>query len=274
MFEGKAKPHVYFAPSDAMGASAFSNPALAHPPIPGTVGAAQSAPGHRDGWLAVLIDVMFGETDGVFSVAWKMFRSPVKTTLRLAADTTYKGYWKFMLACMGADLTLLFGITPWVGSHFFHLQAQNRGVESLMIQGLQLTGMPILTFVQFYFCSWLGSARRVPLEYVKLCSLSVGYGWLLTILAMLAEVVAIVVLMLKGFPVDAVRADQMQALATMIAVMAYVALSHRAFWGMSVTRALLSTLFIATMSWVVVYPGLGWIAQSFDLAGRLKGLAN
>jgi hypothetical protein len=226
------------------------------------------------GWTGAVRDIFTFEPDGALNVAIRFLRAPVATILMLANDEGYTGYWKFMLACMGAHLTFLFVLVPRFGALVFHLPAANRGAESLTIQGLQLAGFPILTMIQYYICQAFGSISHPPRAYAKLCALSVGYGWLLTLAASILELCILIGIIAAGATVDPVVSDTIQVSAVMFASLVFIALSHRQFWGMTWPRTLAFTVILALLSWVIVYPGLSALATRMNVTERINTLLN
>lgn len=226
----------------------------------------------RGGWLQAGADLIFPERDGALSVAWAMIKSPVVTALRLAQDGEYRGYWNFMLSAMGANLAFVYLIVPTAAKILFGAQTPDHTADQLLVQILQLSGFPLLTFAQFYACRALGTADPSPLSYVKLCALSVGFGWILLTAANVVEVMVLAGMVTTGAEVHGNEMDQSAALAGMAAALVFTSLSHQRFWGLSGQRAILITLAIAAVSWGVVYPGLGLIASRSHLSESLKAI--
>lgn len=136
-------------------------------------------------------------------------------------------------------------------------------------EGVQYVGMAILMPIQYYLCRALGTLSRSPMSYVKLCVLSVSYGALLSMVVsgiMLATGIAV---LKTGTAINLAAVWQGLALLTLAAVLAFVAASHKRFWGMSWPIAIGVTLCAAALSWLVVYPALTALAEWADVAGTL-----
>jgi hypothetical protein len=59
---------------------------------------------------------------------------------------------------------------------------------------------------------------------------------------------------------------------TLIAVMAFVTMSHKLFWGMSWPIAIGVTICIAAASWLVVYPALGTLIERGGIVGAVSSI--
>ena len=226
----------------------------------------------NEGWKVAIADVVTGERDGVLSVAMSFARTPVDTILRLAADPGYTGHWRFLIASLGAALTLVFVLMPQFAGAVFHVPVPNRKAETLVVQAVQLAALPILTPIQFYLCRAIGSIGQTPRAYLKLCALSVGFGWMLFIAASLVEAAILLALVATDVPFDPKMADIAQSVALALATVAFVVATHRRFWGMNWLRAILVTVAIAILSWGVVYPALFAIVGQLDVINRLKAM--
>jgi hypothetical protein len=110
------------------------------------------------------------------------------------------------------------------------------------------------------------------MSYVKLCVLSVSFGALLsTVMALLFFATAVLALK-TNIPLNLTAIWQAMAIVALGAIIAFVAASHRRFWGMSWTTATSVTVVIAALSWLVVYPALTSFAEKADVSGTLGSL--
>ena len=250
-------------------------------PMDGEIEAAGGAPQHAktadEGWHGLIYDIAPRDPHGIFSVGWDLVRAPIETMLRLAADIRYRGYWKFLIACLGLFPVLVNIVLPWIGSKALDLQITTNGehlfLSRLKLEVLQIAGILILTPAQYYLCRALSPVERTPRAYFKLCVLSVSYG---TILRMLVAVVAFGVglgTILSGRYVDAYAFGLAENVIGSVIILAFVTVAHRRFWLMGWLRAGLVTLVIAAVSWTAIYPMLFWMVGEVEKIGRLGGLA-
>jgi len=210
--------------------------------------------------------------NGLFSVALSFLRHPVDTIIRLTDDPTYRSQWGFLTAMVGAQMTLTFVILPRIYSALFHVPNTSNSSAVITNEVVQYVGMVILTPIQYYLCRALGTRRRSPLSYVKLCVLSVSYGALLSSLVALFFFATAVALLKSGTPIDLATLWEGLAVLTLIAVLVFVTESHRRFWGMRWPIATGLTICIAALSWLVVYPGLGALLERTGIGGALSGV--
>lgn len=210
--------------------------------------------------------------NGLFAVALSFLRHPVNTIIRLTDDPTYRSQWGFLTAMVGAQLTLSFVILPRIYSLLFHVPNTSNSSAVISNEIVQYVGMAILTPVQYYLCRWLGTRRRSPMSYVKLCVLSVSYGALLSSIVAIFFFAIAVALLKSGTAVDLATLWEGLAVLTLIAILVFVTESHRRFWGMSWPIATGLTICIAALSWAVVYPGLGALLERSGFAGAVSGL--
>jgi hypothetical protein len=233
-------------------------------------GAAAATHQDKDGWSALSSEFFSSHRDnGLLQVAFAFLRRPVDTIIRLTDDPTYRSHWGFLTAMVGAQLTLAYVIMPRAFAALFNVPNTANSAAVITNEGVQYVGMVVLTPIQYYLCRALGTLKRSPISYVKLCVLSVSYGALLTsIFSLIAFATGIVVLK-KGAAINLATVWQGLTLFTLVAVLAFVAASHKRFWRMSWPIAIGVTLSAAALSWLVVYPALAAIADWADVAGTL-----
>lgn len=232
-----------------------------------------SAKGHGEGWTALTSEfVGRPKSDGIFAVALSFLMHPVRTILRLTDDPTYRSHWSFLTACVGLQLTLAYLALPRLYSLLFNVpdSANNSAVVTNEI--VQYIGMAILTPIQYYVCRALGSIRRSPMSYVKLCVLSVSYGALLSIVISLLFFAIGTFVQKTGTMIDLTALWQGLLLLAMGAVLTFVTASHRRFWGMSWPIAIAVTIGAAALSWLVVYPALTSLIEQAEIGKTLGNL--
>ena len=78
------------------------------------------------------------------------------------------------------QLTLSYVLLPRLFSTLFNVPSTANSSAVITNEIVQYVGMAILTPIQYYACRALGSLRRTPMAYVKLCVLSVSFGALLS----------------------------------------------------------------------------------------------
>jgi hypothetical protein len=239
----------------------------------GTPTATVAANQPHEGWGSLTSEFMSSRgSNGIFAVALSFLWRPVDTIIRLTDDPTYRSHWGFLTATVGAQLTLAYVIMPRVFSALFNVPNTANTSAVLTNEAVQYVGMAILTPIQFYICRALGTLRRSPMSYVKLCVLSVSYGALLSsVVSLIVFAIAIAVLK-SGTAINLGTLWQGFAMITLVAVVAFVAASHKRFWGMSWPIAIGVTLGIAALSWLVVYPGLFALVQRANVAGTLSSI--
>lgn len=226
-----------------------------------------------EGWSA-LTNQLLGKPDrnGIFSVVVAFLRHPVDTIIRLTDDPTYRSQWAFLSSCVGAQLMLTYVLLPRLYAVAFSVPDTANSSAVVTNEIVQYVGIAILTPIQFYLCRTLGTRRRTPMSYVKLCVLSVSYCAIVSMVAALLIFVMGVLALTAGAAIDMHLVWLGLTSATMIAIVAFVTASHRRFWGMSWPIALGVTLVIAVLSWSVVYPGLTAIAEKANVSGTLGRL--
>ncbi|MBA2126297.1 hypothetical protein DLM45_08680 [Hyphomicrobium methylovorum] len=239
----------------------------------GTAAGTVSAPAPRDGWSGLTGELLSQERRlGILGTVLSFLHRPVDTIIRLTDNPAYRGHWKFLTAMVGTQLTLVHVLLPHLYARLFNLPDTANAGAVVTNEIVQYVGMVILTPIQFYLCRALGSVRRAPMEYVKLCVLSVSFCALLsTLVALLFTGIAMAVFKF-GIALDLANVWQGLAILVSLAILAFVAASHRRFWGMSWPIAVGVTLAAAALSWLVVYPGLTHIVEQGNVAGVLGSL--
>ena len=140
-----------------------------------------SAIDHREGWSSLTAELLSKPNrNGIFSVALSFVRHPVDTIIRLTDDPTYRSQWSFLTTCVAAQLTLVYVLLPRIFSALFNTPDTANSSAVITNEVVQYVGIAILTPIQYYVGRALGTMRRTPMSYVKLCVLSVSYGALLS----------------------------------------------------------------------------------------------
>ncbi|MBY0560331.1 hypothetical protein [Hyphomicrobium sp.] len=224
----------------------------------------------KEGWSALSSEFLSSRRDNsFFPVVVSFLIHPVDTIIRLTDDPAYRSHWGFLTAMVGAQLTLAYVIMPKIFAALFNVPNTANSATVVTSEVVQYVGMAILTPIQYYVCRALGTLRRSPMSYVKLCVLSVSYGAIVAIaVTLIAFAIGVAVLKTQA-DIDLALVWQVLTLATYAAVLAFVSASHKRFWGMSWPVAIGVTLFVGAMSWLVVYPALTAIAERADVAGTL-----
>lgn len=227
----------------------------------------------HEGWRALTSEfVTRPKSDGLFAVAISFLRHPLRTILRLTDDPTYRSHWSFLTAVVGAQLTLVYVALPRLYALLFSAPDAANSSAVLTNEIVQYAGMTILTPIQYYVCRALGSIRRTPMSYIKLCVLSVSYGTLLSIMSALLYFAIIIADMKAGSILELDEVWQALSLLTMAAVLTFVTAAHRRFWGMSWPVAVAVTIGAAMLSWLVVYPGLTALLEQAKVGETLSSV--
>jgi hypothetical protein len=230
---------------------------------------------HREGWSSLTAEFLSRPNrDGIVSIALSFVRHPVDTIIRLTDDPAYRSQWSFLTTCVAAQLTLVYVLLPRLFSALFNTPDTANNSAVISNEVVQYVAIAILTPIQYYVGRALGTMRRTPMSYAKLCVLSVSYGALLSSGAALLFFATGILALKTGTNVDFAAVWQGLASATLVAILAFVAASHRRFWGMSWPIAIGFTLGVATLSWAVVYPGLTALVDKADIgamAARFLG---
>jgi len=238
-------------------------------------GCGTAAPAHdsHEGWSALTSEFLSSRRGkGIFAVAISFLLSPVNTIIRLTDDPTYRSHWGFLTATVGAQLTLAYVIMPRVFSALFNVPDTANSGAVITNEVVQYVGMAILTPIQYYICRALGTLARSPMSYVKLCVLSVSYGALLSIGISLAVLAIALAVMKTGANINLQEVAQALTMLGLAGILAFVAASHKRFWGMSWPIAIGVTLFLGAMSWLVVYPGLTALVEQVKMGGTFGNL--
>jgi hypothetical protein len=234
---------------------------------------ASTASATSEGWSSLSQEFLRKpERNGIVSVALSFLRHPVDTIIRLTDDPAYRGHWAFLTTMLGAQLTLVYVLLPRLFSALFNIPDTSNGTAVVTNEIVQYVGMVILTPFQFYVCHALGSLKRAPMAYVKLCALSVSFCALLSIVVALLFFATAVVAIKANLPLNLTAILQALAIVTLGGVIAFVAASHRRFWGMTWVIATAVTVVFAAMSWLVIYPALAAAAEKANIAGTLGHL--
>ena len=238
-------------------------------------GCGVAAPGQSgpEGWGAITSEFLSSRRDtSFFSVIVSFLIHPVDTVIRLTDDPAYRSHWGLLTALVGAQMTLAYVIVPKLFAALFNVPSTANSATVMTNEIVQYVGMAILTPIQYYVCRALGTRLRPPMAYVKLCVLSVSYGSIVSIVVtLIAFAVGFSVLKTQA-AIDLSIVWEVLTYATYGAVLAFVAGSHRRFWGMSWPVAIGVTLFVGVMSWLVVYPALLALAEHADVTGKLSNL--
>ena len=233
-----------------------------------------SLPALDEGWFSLLGDVFPRDGHGVFSVGVQFLRAPISTLLRLSGDRLYRGYWNFLLACLGVLPVLVLLILPWIAKRAGHpvsVPADTQMfVTRLRLEIFQIAGILILSPAQFYLCRALSPVPRSPRAYFKMCVLSVSYG---TMIRMAFGIIAFsfaLAMTLARVLFDQSVLALCENLLGSIAVVAFVTTAHKRFWAMSWWRAIWVTVLIAAVSWGVVYPALQSVGTAIEQSAIFK----
>ena len=143
------------------------------------------------GWWDVVEDFIGKDRNGLLRVAYRIVRSPVSTGLQLARDTQYTGHLKFLTLTTGALLTLQFVVLPKVLSLLPGLPPQKENAAALytISQTVIYPAVLLMIFLQYYAFGARSKTSRAPLEYYKLCVISVGFSSIVSITALLPAIV-------------------------------------------------------------------------------------
>ncbi len=212
------------------------------------------------------------ERNGIVSVALSFLRRPVDTIIRLTEARTYRGHWIFLATMLGAQLLLVFALLPWLFSALFNIPDTSNSTASIINALIQYAAMVSLTPLQFYVCRALGSVKQPPRAYVKLCALIVSFYALLSIVVALLLFSTTVLTLKANLPLNLTAIWQASAIVTLGGVIAFVAASHRRFWGMTWVIATSVTVVFASLSWLAVYPTLAATAEKANIAANLGRL--
>ena len=219
--------------------------------------AADTSAAINEGWSAVASQLVDQEASrGHLATVFAFLRAPVRTILARTLDPTYRAHWTFLSLWLGVQLTLSYVILPRMFSGIYPVAGLGDKSAVITNQLVQYAGIAILTPIQYYLCRAFGSIARTPSSYVKLCVLSVSYCAILSTLLVLIFWGIGVASVLLSHLIDPGVSGMVLTTLAQIAIIVFVTLSHKRFWGMSLPVAALVTLGIALLSWGVVYPAL------------------
>lgn len=235
-------------------------------------GADQSNAVSSEGWRAIASDLFPEERNGFFSVLMSFARHPVDTIIRLTEDPNYRSHWGFMTACLGAQLTLTYLVLPRLLSLMFGVPHVNNNPSVPTSELVQYVGIFIMLPVQYYLCRAAGTIERSPRSYAKLCALSVGYSAALSAALFVVFFAALSVIVKFALPVGYVEIGTATSAINVLAILVFVSWTHKIYWGMRWSVAVGVTFAIALLSWAVVYPGLGILAQQSGISTLIDNL--
>lgn len=230
-----------------------------------------------EGWLSIHREIFPRAQHPFWRLLLDFLLHPVKTILRLSEDRTFTGAWKLLLMAIGAVPVTLLVLLPRLGNAVADLPVVATKADVVVAQTgfeiLQIVGILVLTPLQFYACRAIGTMNHTPRAYFKLCLMSVSYNTFLSLVGLSAAYIVSVVLLRAKIP-HSFPAIQWTSMAlTQSAVLAFVAIVHRRFWGMTWLRAIGATAVIALLSWGVVYPGLSALWESWNMPQVVRQLA-
>lgn len=238
---------------DALNCAACGKPLAG--PFCSQCGAA--APAGGDGWGVIASELFDSQQPkGHFATLTSFLKAPVETIIRLTEDPAYRQHWTFLSLALGIQFALGFLILPQLLGRFYAVPEMGGKEAVLTNQIAQYLGIAILTPIQYYICRAAGSIARRPAAYVKLCVLSVSFCSILSTIAILTFWSVGPAAALAGFSIDPWLLGNGLTSLLQIAIMVFVTMAHKRFWGMKLWAAILITLLIAILSWGVVYPAL------------------
>lgn len=215
------------------------------------------APAGGEGWGVIASELFDSQqSKGHFSTLASFLKAPVETILRLTEDPGYRQHWTFLSLALGVQFALGFLILPQLLGRFYVVPDLGGKEAVITNQIAQYLGIAILTPIQYYICRAVGSIARRPASYVKLCVLSVSFCSILSTLAILAFWIIGPATAAGGLTIDPWLLGNGLTSLLQIAILVFVTVVHKRFWGMKWWVAILVTLLIAILSWGVVYPAL------------------
>lgn len=212
------------------------------------------------------------ERNGVGSVAVSFLRQPVDTIIRLTEAGTYRRHWIFLATMLGAQFALVYVLLPWLFSALFNIPDTSNSAASILNALIQYAAMVSLAPLQFYVCRALGSVKQPPTAYVKFFALILSFYALLSIVVALLLFSTAVLTLKANLPLNLTAIWQASAIVTLGGAIAFVAASHRRFWGMTWVIATSVTVVFASLSSLVVYPALAAAAEKANIAANLNRL--
>ncbi len=216
-----------------------------------------AAPAGGEGWGVIASELFDSQqSKGHAATLLSFLKAPVETILRLTDDASYRQHWTFLSLALGVQFALGFLILPQLLGRFYVVPDLG-GKEAVITNQIgQYLGIAILTPIQYYICRAVGSIARRPASYVKLCVLSVSFCSILSTIAILSFWIVGPATAAGGYLIDPWLLGNGLTSLLQIAIMVFVTKAHKRFWGMKLWVAILITLGMAILSWVVVYPTL------------------
>lgn len=209
----------------------------------------------QEGWGVIASELFDSQESRTHASTLASFlKAPAATIIRLTEDPGYRKHWTFLSIALGVQFTLAFLILPHFLAPYFAVPDPGGKSALIATQLSQYLGIAILTPIQYYICRAAGSIARTPASYVKLCVLSVSYCSILsTLITVFFWVSGAAATALHAPPNAPLYGAGLTALLQ-LAILVFVTITHKRFWGMRWWVAILVTLLIAVLSWVVVYP--------------------
>jgi hypothetical protein len=202
----------------------------------------------KGGWADVADDILGADRQKMLGVIWSLIKAPVKTTLRLTEDESYTGHVKLMLTLVALSATfqaffatkLLIGLFPnLIPATITQLTINEKNLRLMLaVAGPSIL---IMTFVQYYFFSWISKVNRTPRYYYKLCMISVAFGSVIQLAFCFLWIALSIVV---GFyKIDGVMEFSLwTSIGSYVAVLFYIFGHHRKFWELGkLTMALVSS---------------------------------
>lgn len=213
------------------------------------------APAGSEGWGMIAAELFDGQqSKGHFSTLASFLTAPVETILRLTEDASYRQHWTFLSLALGVQFALGFLILPQLLGSYYVVPDLGGKEAVITNQIAQYLGIAILTPIQYYVCRAVGRIARRPASYVKLCVLSVSFCSILSTIAILTFWIIGPAIAAGGYLIDPWLLGNSLTSVLQIAILVFVTMSHKRFWGMKWWIAILITLGMAILSWGVVYP--------------------
>lgn len=207
------------------------------------------------GWGVIASELFDSqESTGHAATLRSFLKAPVRTLIGLTEDQTYRRHWTFLSIALGVQFALGFLILPHFLGRSYPVPDLGGKAAVLTNQISQYLGIAVLTPIQYYLCRAVGTISRKPASYVKLCVLSVSFCSILSTICILLFWIIGPVSAANGSKIDPVLLGATITSALQLAILVFVTISHKRFWGMKWWVAILVTLVIAVLSWGVVYP--------------------
>jgi hypothetical protein len=234
-----------------------------------------------DGWSGAARDLVRPETpNSVYAVMLRMARAPVRTILALAGDAAYAGQWKFLLAALGLNFSLINVVIPRLSARLGGVSVPGTKWDGAVFQALSVLAILIMAPAMLYACRWLGSKRPTPRSFLKLAVLSFGYWHLLFAAIQIVSIPIYIALGVAAFLLagDAASAQGVRSEPIFIGLLGWVtafwlvAAVMRPFCDLSRGRANAIAIGYLLMSQLAVFPAIGWVANRLHLTDWLKQL--